>query len=322
MYKFSNLSNNVKDYRICNNRIYKIIEYRYLQQEELCYDYNKINFYSCNDNIFYILVSSSKIIKHEDENENLVYENKLRPISAFIMFSPVHYIILFRDRGMLIVLNEHEQYEIRNMGISYIQGKLIIDYTTDNNISKLTAFNIYQPEHSWIYTLPENQDLCRFIVNEHGVLVFSTYDDELYALDANTGALLWKVDEFTHYYHYKSNDKSLLGIRGHELQVVDLISGNIKWYINMEQEFNKYKLHLLPLSGHLVDKIYYFVCNDNPLLFGHLDITSGKILHIQSLEGPGDPLVQLRPPLVHNHKLYLLASTDVLYEFDITADIN
>ncbi|WP_294627069.1 PQQ-binding-like beta-propeller repeat protein [uncultured Bacteroides sp.] len=183
------------------------------------------------------------------------------------------------------------------------EGKVFIA-TTDDNVSPhthLCAFDIHTGEPIWKYRTANS--IKNTIAYEAGVIVAQDAECRLYALDAQTGELLWQQQINLHAYPYLtegltiSNGTVYAGI-GAGLSAYDLKTGNILW-TNKDWKQREGSTTTLTVAGNvLISGTQWGGLYAN-------DLKTGKQLWKLSENGLGN---RGASPVYQDGKLWILSS--------------
>lgn len=205
---------------------------------------------------------------------------------------------------------------------------LKIDYDRDCLIfyheysaKSLSRCDLETGQIRWFFTLPNNDYKSGFLMFFEDYLFVPTHAGYLYVLDRHTGALLWHLDHAFNYYCLDAQNRRLVGVGGHFIHLIDIRTGQRTIKLLDEKTMQEHNFELLQHLGCYQDGLYYFTANmSGEIRIGVLDIATGGLLTITTLNQDNDSSYTARAPDVHADQLYVRDNRGTLYVFEINRE--
>lgn len=176
------------------------------------------------DGIFVTYVGPASVRKYDFENGNLIWKNKKlggSPGSTYLYFQDDQVEVLFLHQRT-VVLNATDGEVLRtiykeSMFVSQ-HDEILIDFDGLHSMKANTDQTLWKYEDTKIEPAP--------LFTDNKIFVLRKFSETTYALDRNTGALLWEIPKILGNYAYSSSKHVVYALRENgELLAIDENSG-------------------------------------------------------------------------------------------------
>lgn len=203
-------------------------------------------------------------------------------------------------------------------------NKAYDSYMFEYDDLKIAAYSIDSGMLKWIFTIPENDSRSGLIIFNQNLILIPTESSRLYALDKDSGAVVWMVEDTLDFWSVDHEQHRLVGVTNRYIHLIDLDSG-ISEKVFIEREVSNYDISILSHLGTYHEGLYYFVSNKYEkgiVKIGCLDISTGKILCIEDLARGESTYYGASKPVISNHRFYTLDTNKTLHIYSIIKRFN